>query len=208
MIDFGASTNFIGIYIPRVTFDQVFGEPQLSVHFIGLEDPGEAKTVAREIEASLLTVGAQAESLKQRADDEQALLRNFFLLMQGFMGLGLFVGIAAVGVVAFRTVVERRQQIGMLRAIGYKKSTVSLSLVMESSFVTLLGIASGVGLAVWLSFFLVTSDEFPASEAGYAVPWLRIVVISGLTFVASVLMTFIPARQAANVPTAEALRYE
>ncbi len=35
------------------------------------------------------------------------------------MGLGLLVGVAAVGVIAFRTVVERRQQIGVLRAIGY-----------------------------------------------------------------------------------------
>ena len=47
---------------------------------------------------------------------------GFFYLMQGFMGLGLFVGVAAVGVIAFRTVVERRQQIGMLRAIGYTRT--------------------------------------------------------------------------------------
>jgi putative ABC transport system permease protein len=105
-------------------------------------------------------------------------------------------------------VVERRQQIGMLRAIGYKRSTVALSFILESSFVTLLGIASGVGLAIWLSFFLITSDEFPTSDAGYVIPWLRILVMSGLTFVASLGMTFIPAYQAASVPIAEALRYE
>ena len=39
------------------------------------------------------------------------------------MALGLFVGIAALGVIAFRSVVERRQQIGMLRAIGYQTET-------------------------------------------------------------------------------------
>jgi putative ABC transport system permease protein len=175
---------------------------------VGLEDPGQSKAVAREIEATLLTSGAQAESLKQLIDDGQTLMRNFFLLMQGFMGLGLFVGIAAVGVIAFRTVVERRQQIGMLRAIGYKRSTVALSFILESSFVTLLGIASGVGLAIWLSLFLITSDEFPTSDAGFAIPWLQILVISGLAFGASLLMTYIPSRQAASVPIAEALRYE
>jgi putative ABC transport system permease protein len=208
VIDFGASASFFGIYLPETTFRNVFGAPLTSRDFVGLKNPGQAQAVAREIESALLPTGAQAESLKHKIEHDQALTRNFFLLMQGFMGLGLFVGIAAVGVIAFRTVVERRQQIGMLRAIGYKRGTVALSFLLESSFVTLLAIASGVGLAVWLSFFLITSSQFPASGAGYAIPWARIFLISGLTFVASLVMTYIPSQQAARIPTAEALRYE
>ena len=208
VVEFGASASFFGIYIPESTFQQTFGEPRLTRHYVSLRDPGDAKDVAREIEGTLLATGAQAESIKQQIDDDQALTRNFFLLMQGFMGLGLFVGIAAVGVIAFRTVVERRQQIGMLRAIGYKRSTVALSFMLESSFITLLGIGSGVALAIWLSFFLITSDEFPATNAGYVIPWTRIFIFSGSAFFASLLMTFIPSRQAASVPIAEALRYE
>ena len=141
-------------------------------------------------------------------DEDQALSRNFFYLMQGFMALGLLVGIAAVGVIAFRTVVERRQQIGMLRAIGYKRSTVALSFLMESSFVTLLGTFSGVGLALWLSYFLITSDEFPTQLEGFFIPWDQIIFIVLFTYIASLVMTFIPSRQAASIPTAEALRYE
>ncbi len=128
--------------------------------------------------------------------------------MQGFMGLGLFVGVAAVGVIAFRTVVERRQQIGMLRAIGYKRSTVALSFILESSFITLLAIFSGVGLALWLSYFLVTSDDFPTDLGGFFIPWSQIIFIGAFTYVASLVMTIIPARQASRVYPAEALRYE
>ena len=208
VIDFGASGSFFGIYLPESAFNDVFSAPLTYRDFVGLQDPGRSRTVAREIEAALLPTGVQAESLKQQIEHDQALTRNFFLLMQAFMGLGLFVGIAAVGVIAFRTVVERRQQIGMLRAIGYKRGTVALSFLLESSFVTLLAIASGVGLAVWLSFFLITSDQFPASGATYTIPWLRIFEISALTFLASLVMTYVPSRQAAGIPTAEALRYE
>jgi len=208
VIDLGASASFFGVYIPDATFRALYGTPLLSLHYVGLEDPGEAKPVARDIEASLLETGAQAESIKEQIEKGQALTRNFFRLMQGFMGLGLFVGIAAVGVIAFRTVVERRQQIGMLRAIGYKRSTVAWSFILESAFITLMGIACGVGLAIWLAYFLVTSDEFPTSEVTFAIPWLQIAFIGGLTFVASLVMTYIPSRQAARVPTAEALRYE
>jgi len=40
------------------------------------------------------------------------------------------------------------------------------------------------------------------------VPWLDLAVISGIAFLSSMLMTFLPARSASRVPVAEALRYE
>ena len=46
----------------------------------------------------------------------------------GFMGLGLIVGVAALGVISARAVVERRQQIGVLRAIGFRRRMVQLEL--------------------------------------------------------------------------------
>ena len=74
------------------------------------------------IEKALLAQGVQADSLRKLIDDfAGAEPGRSSYLIQGFMGIGLFVGIAAVGVIAFRTVVERRQQIGMLRAIGYTR---------------------------------------------------------------------------------------
>jgi putative ABC transport system permease protein len=208
VISFASSSAFLGVYIPERTFADVFGGAGSSQYYIGLESPDEAVRVAKEIESSLTTSGAQASSIKKNIDDEQALFRNFFRLMQAFMGLGLFVGIAAVGVISFRSVVERRQQIGMLRAIGYTRGTVALSFILESTFVAALGVLSGVGLAIWLSYFLITSDEFPTSEAAYAIPWSQIALISAFAFFASLLMTLIPSRQAASVPIAEALRYE
>jgi putative ABC transport system permease protein len=114
-----------------------------------------------------------------------------------------------VGVIAFRTVVERRQQIGMLRAIGYTRGQVALSFLMESSFVTLMGILSGLGLAILLSYFLMTSDEMTATGfSGFYIPWLEIVAVCAFAYAASLLMTFVPSRQASSIPIAEALRYE
>ena len=53
-------------------------------------------------------------------------------LLLGFMGLGLIVGVAALGVVSARAVVERRQQIGVLRSIGFRRGMVQLSFLLES----------------------------------------------------------------------------
>jgi len=204
-----AGESFFGLITQERFVREVFGGPEYSIDFIRLQDPGEAKTTAEDIEAALYTRGAQAVSIKAEREEASRLMNGIFYLMQAFMGLGLVVGIAAVGVVAFRTVVERRQQIGMLRAIGYTRGAVALSFLMESSFVTLLGIVSGLGLAILLSYFIMTSDEFGASGlTGFHIPWFQILLICSFAYVASLAMTFIPSRQASSIPIAEALRYE
>ena len=164
--------------------------------------------VARDIESSLLERGAQAESIPKLIGDAAGQSTAFQLLFEGFMGLGLIVGIAALGVIAFRTVVERRQQIGMLRAIGYTRRLIALSFFLESSFIAVVGTGMGFLLGLALSYNLLTSPDFTGgTEVDFSVPWIRLLVIGGIAYVASALMTLLPARAASRVPVAAALRY-
>ena len=124
------------------------------------------------------------------------------------MATGLLVGIAALGVISFRAVVERRQQIGVLKALGYRRSMILTSYLMESSFIALLGISLGVGLGTLLSINLVDSIGEQVPGLKFTLPWTELVVIVVTAYVFSLLTTFIPARQASSVFPAEALRYE
>ena len=167
------------------------------------------ETVAKGMEAALLERGAQASSVEGLIDSAAGQSRSFQLLFEGFMGLGLVVGIAALGVISFRTVVERRQQIGMLRAIGYSRRLVAASFFLESSFIALTGIAMGLVLGSALSYNLLTSPDFTdGAEVAVRVPWLRLGIIVTIAYGASALMTLWPARRAAGVAPAQALRYE
>jgi putative ABC transport system permease protein len=200
-----------GLHTNRESLDEVFGGGDAENFFVTLDDPSKADTIAaaNAIEAALLERGVQASSIQERIDDSAAQSNAFTYLFEGFMGLGLIVGIAALGVIAFRTVVERRQQIGMLRAIGYSRRLVALSFFMESSFIALAGVGMGLILGTALSYNLLTSPEFTGdTEIDFNVPWLRILVICGIAYGASALMTIIPARAASRVAVAEALRYE
>ena len=87
---------------------------------------------------------------------------------------------------------------------------VALSFLFESGFIALSGIIIGLTLGLSLAWLLFTSGEVgeEAKGAGFVVPWIRILVITAIAFAASMLMTFLPARQASRVPVAEALRYE
>ncbi len=130
------------------------------------------------------------------------------MLFGDFMSLVLVVGIAALGVIAARSEVERRQQIGMLRALGFQRGEVRLVFLIESSFIALLGIGVGVALGFGFSGTLIWNigQNIPGLE--YTVPWSALALVVVVGYVASLATTYLPARRASRVYPAEALRYE
>lgn len=177
-------------------------------YMFDLAGGAEAGAVARNLEESFAQNGLQTTVLQEEIEDNAAANTIFNDLLTGFMALGLLVGIAALGVIAARSVVERRQQIGMLRALGFQKGQVRLAFLLESSFIALLGIGLGVGLGAALSNQVISGLTESLAGATYQVPWTTMTLIVALTYVAALLTTYLPARQASKVYPAEALRYE
>jgi putative ABC transport system permease protein len=200
--------SLLGIYANQATVEAIYPDIQLVSYFIALSDPGQADSTAKEIEAALLQNGVQATSIQDELEEAQRQSTVFLYIFQGFMGLGLIVGIAAVGVIAFRMVVERRQQIGVLRAVGYQRSLVARSFLIETGYIVGLGVLSGTALALVLSRNLFGSEDFASASANFSIPWAIVLVIVVLTLVAALLMTWVPAQRAARIAPAEALRYE
>ena len=127
-----------------------------------------------------------------------------FNLLEAYLALGLIVGISGLGVITMRNVVERRQETGALRALGFRKSMVLKSFLFELSFIALTGIAMGVALGVALSYDLYL--RFFANEAAFVIPWERLLLLGGIAFIGAVLATASPAIRASRIPPAEALR--
>jgi putative ABC transport system permease protein len=131
----------------------------------------------------------------------------FFQLMQGFLALGLLVGVTGLGVVMVRAVRERRRTIGVLRALGFRARTVSRSFLIESGLVAVEGIVLGAVLGVLTTWLMYQkSAAFDGVRAGFPIVWGTIGLLAVATFVASLLATVGPARRAAQVKPALAVR--
>ena len=144
-----------------------------------------------------------ADQLAQQLSGTLTLLN----LVTGFLALGLIVGIAGLGVISTRAVVERFQQIGMLRALGYRRSLVQRSFLMESSLIAILGLVIGAIVGIWQSYrFFVVDKTF--GTVMFHVPATEIALILGGAYLATLVTTYMPARSASRIAPAEALRYE
>ena len=128
------------------------------------------------------------------------------MILQGFMGVGLLAGVAALGTLSTRAVVERRRQIGVLRALGFSARAVSTGLLVESAVVALLGAGLGVGVGLFVAQNTVTFLSRLNPELRFAVPWEQIALVVLVALGAALLMTVLPARTAARLTPAEALR--
>jgi putative ABC transport system permease protein len=177
-------------------------------YFIRLADGFDPTSASAALESAFLKNGL--ESVDQVREMREALSTQtvFQQLLLGFLTVGLVVGVAALGVISTRAVVERRQQIGMLRALGFQRGMVSWIFLIESSFVALLGIGLGVGLALIPASQMITDMAIDIPGLTFQVPWTEIGVVFGLAYGMTLLTTWLPAMQASQVTPAEALRYE
>jgi putative ABC transport system permease protein len=131
----------------------------------------------------------------------------FFHMMEGFLALGLLIGICGLGVVMVRAVRERRRTIGVLRALGFKARTVQRSFLVESGFVALEGVVLGGVLGVLTTWLMYQkSAMFADLQTGFPVLWGTVTVLGLVTIVMSLLATAAPARRAARILPALATR--
>jgi putative ABC transport system permease protein len=200
-----------GISTSRRTLAGAIGARAVpTVHWLDLVEGADARATATALESALLAHGVEAEALHETLDDSMAAQRTFNYLVEGFMGLGLIVGVAALGVITARAVVERRQQIGVLRSIGFQRRMIQASFLIESSFVALTAIVVGTALALAIARNVIaySSDQASWGNLGFTVPWLNLGVIFLIVYAVTLVTTFGPAMRASRVRPAEALRYQ
>ena len=191
------------LLLPESIANQVTGPSETTRHYISITDGASSLEVAQGIERELRIFAVDIQGELERQQSTQS---SILALFQGFIGIGLVAGLAALGVIALRAVVERRQQIGVLRAIGFQARLVGLELLIEMGFIALLGLGLGTALALGLAWRLFAEGTF--GEISMYIPLGTILPMLIGAFVASLILTYFPARQAARTTIAEALRYE
>lgn len=135
----------------------------------------------------------------------QSLVLSILALFEGYLAIGLIIGIAGIGVVTYRSVSERRRHIGMLRALGFTRGMVTRVHLIEIGWVSLLGILNGIVVALMFHVGLhsaIWEDE----GADLVLPWSTVflVFVGGVILV--YLATLVPVRAVSKIEPSEALR--
>jgi putative ABC transport system permease protein len=184
----------------------MLGEQLVPSRFYVALQPGvDQEAFAASVQGQFLANGTEASSIRSLMDETYAQTHQIFQLFQGYLALGLLVGVAGIAVVMIRAVRERRRPIGALRAIGFPSRIVGRSFALETCFIAVEGTLIGASLALVTLYTLVTQSD-AMGDSAFSVPWLTLAALLAGTILASLLATVAPAVSAARIKPAVALR--
>jgi putative ABC transport system permease protein len=173
--------------------------------YVALQPGTDADAWASTLQSRYYANGADASSIRSLTEESFAMTTQMFQLFEGYLALGLVVGVAGLGVVMVRAVRERRREIGALRAIGFPSRVVGRSFAFEAAFIAAEGTLLGVSLALVTLYNIVTNTK-AMGELVFSVPWLTLTALLVATILASLLATIGPALSATRIRPAVALR--
>jgi putative ABC transport system permease protein len=145
-------------------------------------------------------------------------LRQFFAVLYAFLGIfgSLALMVASIGIVntLVMAILERRREIGIMKAIGASDGDVKKLFFAEAGAMGILGGIVGVGLGwaigqvinIGTNVYLKRQSLPP--EHFWAVPWWLVGGAIAFAFVVSLASGLYPAGRAARLDPVQALRYE
>lgn len=136
------------LLISERRFLEAFPEQQGYRKFMIAVPENRASEVAQALERTLGDWGFDVTSTRDvlAAFHE---VENTYLSTFQFLGvLGLVLGTVGLGAILLRNVLERRHEIALLRAVGYRRAVLLSIVAAENIFLTLLGLAAGTVAAL------------------------------------------------------------
>jgi len=198
---------FQGVFMREQAVRSEFGAMGFSVLLVQFRGDLDSSTQSILLEKTFLANGLQTLDIQALARMITSLINSMLSLFEAFLGMGLIIGISGLAIITIRSIHERKLEIGMMRAIGYRKSMVVANFAIESGFISLLGIILGSILGVVVGYQLWQTSLEPNGFVWTLDLW-PIFLVGMLSFIATLLSVYPAARGASKVAPADVLRFE
>jgi hypothetical protein len=157
--------------------------------------------IQRVLEMALRDQGFETVRTADRLQSYLAVENMYLTTFQALGALGLLLGAVGLSVVLLRGVWERRGELALLRALGYRRIVLGRLLLMENGVLLLLGLGAGI-----LSALVAVAPHLLGEQA--SVPWLRLPALLGLVVLVGLGSASAALATTLRTPLLPALRRE
>jgi putative ABC transport system permease protein len=218
--------NNAGIYLPLAVAEKLQvvqgsdlrnmarSSSAVGTRYAALNVRASSPAAVAQIESSVAHMGFAAFSLI----DVTRNLRTFFTIFDLFLGIfgSLALAVASLGIIntLVMAILERRREIGVLKALGAANRDVRQLFFAEAGVMGLVGGIFGVALgwaigrAIQFGTAVYMKRQGLSSPNIWSVPWWLVLGAIGFAVLVSLASGIYPATRAARLDPVEALRYE
>ena len=199
-----ASLLLSGIFVSKSTFSSMI-ESSTNMVWIEVSDDVVMEDVSSNLQLELGSDGANVLVIDELFNQISLILVSLLGLLRVFLALGLFIGVTGLAVVTARSINERSQQIGVMRAIGMKRNQIVSSILLEVGWISGLGIINGLiaGIVFYRLLFITYIRDFGTP---FVIPWLEFLLIILFSIFMTLISVLVPVRKSASISPSSAMR--
>jgi lipoprotein-releasing system permease protein len=209
LYEFDSTYGFVSLDVAKRVLDR----DDVELIQLRVDDIYAAPAIARSIE----DLGA-GYATQDWADMNQSLFSALWVEKMAIsLTIGLIVMVAALNIIAslILLVMEKHRDIAILKTMGASARSVTAIFMMQGSIIGLVGTVVGASAGYGLSYLAdryrwirLPVDVYQVSSVPFTVEWFDLALVVLAALVICFVATIYPARQAARLDPAQALRYE
>ncbi|MFT3863907.1 MAG: ABC transporter permease [Solirubrobacterales bacterium] len=207
--EFESKAKIFGdVLVTQRVMSAAFKQRQDKIDFIVLEPDADAEKVQAILTAGVERAFPTAEVLNQGElrEEREKQIDSIVSLFYVLLGLAVFISLIGVINTLWLSILERRRELGMLRAIGMSRRQVRTMVRYEAVITALIGAILGLVLGIVFAALIAQPLKAEGFTLSYPVGTLvGILVVAALLGVAAAI---IPARLASRLDVLESLQYE
>jgi putative ABC transport system permease protein len=203
---FGAELFTTNVMIPMETYDEHFTNRLAVMALITVPDgldPEEARPAIQSVvdTSPNLQLNDEEEYIDQVAGQIDAVLN----ILTALLAMAILIALLGITNTMALSIMERRREIGLLRAVGMTrrqvKQTIRWEAMLIAVFGAVIGIVVGVGLGIAVVFAI-------GQGLGLSLPWTQLLLYLAAAAAGGVVASLLPARRGARLDVLEAIAYE
>jgi len=189
------------LLISEENFLRLFPDSAGYRFFLVHTPPGKENEVARTLTTALSDYGFVVQSTAARLASFHKVENTYLSTFRALGGLGLLLGTVGLAAVLMRNVLERRRELALLRAVGYRPRHLFTMVLAENVFLLLMGLATGAVCAA-----LATAPAVLAR--GGHVPLASLAILLALVALTGIASSAVATAVALRSPLLDALKSE
>jgi ABC-type lipoprotein release transport system permease subunit len=189
------------ILISEAHFTTLFPDQQGHRYYLIETPPERVGAVTASLEEGLSDYGIDVEGTAARLAEFHRVENTYLSTFQALGGLGLVLGTVGLGAVLLRNVLERRREVALLRAVGYRPEHLRRLILAENMMLLI----SGLGIGTVCALIAIAPAWL---ERGGRLPVLSISMLLIAVFATGLLASVAAVRAVRRAPIATTLRAE
>lgn len=171
------------------------------------DDASSSQIEALTSELDAVGASADATAAQYRADFA-SIFQVALSVVLGLLAAAVVIAVIGVSNTLTLSVIERRREGALLRALGFTRAAMSRMITIESLLMTVIALIVGAGVGTFFGW-VGTASIMPASaNPVLSVPWAQIGLIGVAAVLAAVLASAIPARSMSRIAPAKGMSME